>query len=1242
MTHNLHILLGDLAEQNITRIKEYIIKYGDEYVDDKGGSAAEYLQFITFGNDGRIYLAEPAELDTDKFISGIEDSYAVELKPISEAIEGDEAAKRLRWFFKKRFSSTVNLTSHGEDNYFHVCIHLPLYTDNDWEKAKEILSAIDASDENYRVDLMMIAPDLAHITIDDEDVLAEQFEELELCARSNLKQIVEAKLSHTYQTLKSLILIQNRNENGVALDLNRESYAHLIGEYALATAANYNSIYSTNLLGATQKKFPIFGIGLSTLHFDRFYFVQYMLRKAYLHILDREQITQESVDINKVSNIAQRILAANINIFSKIYAEEVRPRIDEKKMSGNDIMAELDPIIKKAIEEVDHQCLAYISDEMLSLPEKRVTLAQLLGEDDVLLDGIQYDCEQLIIDECRNETMDFFIRENNALASMDETAIDEEEKPIRDYAILSSYTGDGVMTATQRIQEIKKLKVRIKTGTDYIRRQEDIVKKLEADIERKEDTKKRLTENGFEFEGQTYRVMPENIVQPLEETYVPIGGRLPAEADLRQFFTRVKDQGQLGSCTAFSVVSVYEYFIKRDQGKEVDLSELFAYQSARRRMPKDRIQVEEGTSIYDVISSMGEDGICLEVDHPYTVENLQEPDDNAINAAKEHKISKALNVECNLDDMKSAISQGYPIIVSLRIFEQLSSSTGFVPRPTETECQNEEEAYHAMVLCGYSDKDKVFIVRNSWGERFGDKGYCYIPYSYITDPNLMKQACIITKISDVEIKVIGQLPKISISFNMKDSAIQAAILKTLIDEERENIKQLELELSALSQNYYMLEANLGRPDTREVILVGTKKRLTWEMDRLEEKKQNVSTERLRNLDVFDEDTVKLWGLCGLIALGVLIVNICITYIDWIDFKDWVWSYLLLGCVSVFIAQIVVNKTYKLIPDSIKDKYNDRVHTVWLLWLVLMIIVVVGYCALAFFDVISNPFPIPLRWIFMATTCYYIPLLYFMLHRNKVKQDISLEYFRLINECAMKIADLKKEREETKLKMHIAGRILDNITNLISHLRERYDSMKSYLDNLKVWRKENLKIQNMQPVNRHPFMSLIDNRCLDEYFAKHSDELTDSTRLYRLFCSENYTVSEAQILLAKKQIKQTLAKELLSKVDDFSIYDHVTGAKSFEYVSREHVEINNLLQTMNSNSKIFVRTSQRMNNEAKCKLLFRAAPGNDGYRDWDNSVQENFQLDDKPTSQNLSSQYKIFIIRLEGLTENEVVLLDASK
>ena len=35
---------------------------------------------------------------------------------------------------------------------------------------------------------------------------------------------------------------------------------------------------------------------------------------------------------------------------------------------------------------------------------------------------------------------------------------------------------------------------------------------------------------------------------------------------------------------------------------------------------------------------------------------------------------------------------------------------------------------HAMTVVGYNDDEEHFIIRNSWGERWGDKGYGYYKY----------------------------------------------------------------------------------------------------------------------------------------------------------------------------------------------------------------------------------------------------------------------------------------------------------------------------------------------------------------------------------------------------------------------------------------------------------------------------------------------------------------------------------
>lgn len=1279
MTHNLHILLGNCAEQNISRIKEYVIKYGAEYVDKAGRSADDYLKLMLLDDNGQFLKAEQKKIDDKVFTAGIDDSFAVEFVPMGEPIAEDE--KKLIHFFSKMFTSTVNMNNRGDGN-LHVCIHVPLYSEEAWAKAETLLAAIEATEQNYTVDIMLMAADLAFLTIDDANILADKAEEMDELAKSTLQKIVEVKTSLKYHVLNSLILIQNHNESGIALDLNLESYANLVGEYALSVTIDYNRIYSTSFLYATNQSHPVLGLGLSMLNFDRYYFVQYLLRKAYNYILDREQVTQEGVDVNKVSQVAQNALMGNVNIFTNLYDQHVKEMIYDRKMSYEDIMAEIGPIVNEAMKRVEQECTKFIDSDELTLPEKRATLAQLLGEDDPLLQGVQYNAEQLIIAECRNDVMTLFVDANNALARMPEDALDEESRPIRDHAALSTTPGEPVDSVEVRMRRIKELKHEIKTGTDYIRREETVLEGLQSVIKVEHESHKRLTPDGFQFGQQVYRLNPKDIERPLEETYVPVTGTLPTEADLRQDFTIIKDQGRLGSCTAFAVVAAYEYLVKRDKKQDIDLSELFAYQNARARMDEERKAEGEGTSIYNMVKGMGEDGICLEKLHPYTTDNLPEPSAEAREDAQGRKITKALNVNCNLHDFKSAISQGYPVIISLRLFESFDQSTGFVPRPTDDERAREEHANHAMVVCGYSDKEHVFIVRNSWGTRFGDKGYCYIPYSYITDPELMNQACVITEISEAEIKVAGFVPRVSVSFNKADAEVQAAIKRTLIDEERVHIEDLKAQLAIHRDDYLMLEAKLGQPATRETLRIGTEKRLKWEINQLKERKQTLETERIERLDDFDADSRNILIFSGIAVATIVAIYGVLTYLfEGFTLNYWVTGVTALGMLTLVVSPFLYRRTRQFVTAERADKHTNEVVTVWLGSIAIGVIALL--VSIFFFDYFnvdipqnfedsktaevmvrevvdsysgdSNTLENDIRNImsdnavswydyhlfntFLLSLILFLPYCGIFLCRRGIRKDLDDKYREEIRRVARNIEIREDAKKNTKIRTHIAGRILDSITSLISNLLKKYYGMSSYVDNLAGWRYDNDEQLDMQPVNRQPFMSLNNNECLDKYFEKHCEELTYDVRLHKLLDSD-YDLSDEQIIAFKNNIKKSIAKRLWDSVADFSIYDYVVGKRKYEYVDEEFVDIQELIPTMDANSEIFVRTTMRMSDPmsvaVRSKMLFRAAPGNDGSRSWDASVQTMFGT--MPTMHDLASENKIFIIRLEGIRPDELLLL----
>jgi len=54
---------------------------------------------------------------------------------------------------------------------------------------------------------------------------------------------------------------------------------------------------------------------------------------------------------------------------------------------------------------------------------------------------------------------------------------------------------------------------------------------------------------------------------------------------------------------------------------------------------------------------------------------------------------------------------------------------------------------HAVILCGYDDAKRSFTLRNSWGVKWGDKGYGYLPYEYVDV--LLQEAWIVIPHEDV-------------------------------------------------------------------------------------------------------------------------------------------------------------------------------------------------------------------------------------------------------------------------------------------------------------------------------------------------------------------------------------------------------------------------------------------------------------------------------------------------------------
>ena len=219
--------------------------------------------------------------------------------------------------------------------------------------------------------------------------------------------------------------------------------------------------------------------------------------------------------------------------------------------------------------------------------------------------------------------------------------------------------------------------------------------------------------------------------------------------DMRPICPPVYDQQNLGSCSANALAAAYEI----DQILQHELSpfvpsRLFIYYNER--SIEGTINEDSGAVISDGVKSLCVNGVCPETMWQYNTKLFEEkPFDDCYSVGTHHLVTNGLRVKQTLNDLKHVLVNGFPFIFGFTVFESFEgddiAKTGIMTMPKHGE---QNLGGHAVLCVGFNDDKKVFIVRNSWGDSWGDKGYFYMPYAYMINHNFANDFWTIKSVSD--------------------------------------------------------------------------------------------------------------------------------------------------------------------------------------------------------------------------------------------------------------------------------------------------------------------------------------------------------------------------------------------------------------------------------------------------------------------------------------------------------------
>jgi C1A family cysteine protease len=168
-----------------------------------------------------------------------------------------------------------------------------------------------------------------------------------------------------------------------------------------------------------------------------------------------------------------------------------------------------------------------------------------------------------------------------------------------------------------------------------------------------------------------------------------------------------------------------------------------------------------GGTIMGANKALAKYGVCTEKTWLYNQHNLTaKPSVAAQVEAKPNKITDYATLAQDLTQLKTCLANGKPFQIGFTVYESFEGDSannyGIVPLPAGYPNNITEQILggHAVLVCGFASSIVVagqiltdqFIVRNSWGTGWGNRGYFYIPYTYFLDPYMASDIWVINAV----------------------------------------------------------------------------------------------------------------------------------------------------------------------------------------------------------------------------------------------------------------------------------------------------------------------------------------------------------------------------------------------------------------------------------------------------------------------------------------------------------------